>query len=143
MTVTATTTLDGGPDFEVALPADLGALAPVRREVGRRLGAHGVDPDTLDDVLLVVCELCTNAIAASDGIDAPVRVRVRLGAAAIVVDVENLGPSFDALDRIGQRGADAEGGRGLTIVLALSDDVQVQFDDGRCTVRAIITCVVG
>lgn len=138
MTVTETTTLNGGPDFEVALVSDLGALAPVRREVARRVGAHGVLPATVNDVLLVVCELCTNAIQASEPPDAPVRVRVGLGSAAVVVEVENRGPSFDALDRIGHRGADAEGGRGLMIVLALSDDVSVRFDDGRCTVRAVV-----
>ena len=133
-------TLNGGPDFEVALVPDVGALGLVRREVGRRLGEHGVHPDTINDALLVVCELCTNAIQATEPRDAPVLVRVRLGDAAIAVEVENVGPPFDALARIaiGTSEADTEGGRGLAIVLALSRDVSVHFHDGQCTVTAII-----
>lgn len=143
MTLTETTTLNGGPDFEVALVADLGALAPSRREVARRLGVQGLASEKVDDVVLVVCELCTNAIQATEPSDAPILVRVRIGDAAVVVEVENVGPPFDALDAIalGDGRSDTEGGRGLAIVRTLSDDVSMHFHDGRCTVKAVITAV--
>lgn len=140
MTAIETTTLHGGPDFEVALPADSGALAPTRREVARRLGAHGMRAETIETVLLVVSELCTNAIQATGRNHTPIGLRVLIGEAAVTVDVLNFGPPFDALGTItpGEGGTSIEGGRGLAIVRAVSDDTSVRFHDGRCTVRAII-----
>ena len=141
MALAETTTLNGGPDFEVALVAELGALAPLRREVAQRLAAQDVPSEKVDDIVLVLCELATNAIRATEPSDAPIRVRVQFGDATVAVAVENSGPAFDAVETValGHPGADTESGRGLGVVRALSDDVSVHSHAGCCIVRAIIT----
>lgn len=141
VTLTETATMDGGPHFEVSLAPDLAALAPMRREAAERLAARGITPSTVEDVLLVLCELCSNAIQATRPRDAPVLARVHLGEAAIMIEVENAGQSFDALNALaeGHGGAATERGRGLLIVRALSDSMTVQFHDGRCIVQAVMS----
>lgn len=141
MTLTEARLMGGGPDFEVALVPDLGALAPMRREVAARLDPAVVGSATIDSVLLVLSELATNAIQATAGEGAAVLVRVRPRSTAIVAEVENAGGAFvEPSAPLAQQQAtgDAEGGRGLVIVRALTDGVTVRFRDGRCVVRAVV-----
>jgi len=141
MTLTEASLMDGGPDFEVALVPDLGALAPLRREVAARLDPGVLGSVTVDNLLLVLSELATNAIQATapDGAGAVVLVRVRPRSAAVIAEVENTGPAFvEAALAQQQVAGDAEGGRGLVIVRALTDEVTVEFRDGRCVVRAVV-----
>lgn len=139
MTLTETTPINGGPDFKVVLVPDLGALAPMRREATERLGAHGLTPETVDTVLLVLSELGANAIQRTAQ-RASVLVRVWLGDTTVILEVENVGSPFD--DRPAhaeqQVSSDSEGGRGLVIVRALSSEVLVRHHDGRCIVRAVV-----
>ena len=67
-----------------------------------------------------------------------VRVWIRQG--AIVIEVENAGPPFTDRSVFArpQSREGAEGGRGLVIVRALSDEVTMRFPDGRCIVRAVV-----
>jgi anti-sigma regulatory factor (Ser/Thr protein kinase) len=141
MTLTEARLMGGGPDFEVALAPDLGALAPMRREVAARLAPAALGSATIDNVLLVLSELATNAIQATAGEGTAVHVRVRPRPAAIIAEVENTGRSFvepSAPPAQLQAASDAEGGRGLVIVRALTDEVTVRFLDGRCVVRAVV-----
>lgn len=133
--------MDGGPHFQVSLTPVLAALPLMRRDAAERLTAHGLAPAAVDDVLLVLCELCSNAIQATRPRDAPVLARVRLSEAAVVIEVENAGQSFDALSAVaeGQGGAATERGRGLLIVRALSDSMTVHFRDGGCVVQAVMS----
>lgn len=140
MTFIETTLMNGGPDFNVALVPDFGAMAPMRREVVGRLRAHGLSSETVDDVLLVVSELCTNAIQATGPVEEPVVVRVRMSGTAVIVEVENVGPPFEEGTTLVQRqtGPDSERGRGLVIVRAVAETLTLLFNDGRCTLRAVL-----
>jgi anti-sigma regulatory factor (Ser/Thr protein kinase) len=140
MTLTEASLMDDGPDFEVALVPDLGSLALMRREVVARLDPGALGAATVDNLLLVLSELATNAIQATtrDGVGAAVLVRVRPRAAAVIAEVENAGPAFVPASAQQQVDPDAEGGRGLVIVRALTDEVTVHFRDGRCLVRAVV-----
>lgn len=142
MTLTEASLMDGGPDFEVALVPDLGALAPLRREVAARLDAGVLGSVTVENLLLVLSELATNAIQATapDGAGAAVLVRVRPRSAAVIAEVENTGPAFVEASALAEQqvAGDAEGGRGLVIVRALTDEVTIQFRAGRCVVRAVV-----
>lgn len=139
MTVPDGSLMNGDHDFSVSLDLDFSALAPMRHEVGGWLGSHGLATVTVDDLLLVLSELCTNAIEASTSGDPPVLVRVHRTDATISLEVENSGAAFEeALDKQ-QKRTDPSRGRGLIIVRALADEVAMQFHDGRCIVRAVLS----
>lgn len=142
MTLTEARLMDEGPDFQVELAPDLSALAPMRREVAARLDPGALGATTVDNLLLVLSELATNAIQATtrDGAGAAVLVRVRPRPASVIAEVENAGPAFVGVPTLAQHqvAPDSEGGRGLVIVRALTDEVTVEFRDGRCVVRAVV-----
>ena len=140
VTLSSGTLINGGPAFAVVLSPDVRALAPMRHEVAERLEAHDFAPMAIDDLLIVLSELCTNAIEATAPGDGPVLVRVLVGVAALTLEVENVGLSFDHDAAAAQRRADTdtERGRGLLIVRALADDVTVRHHDGRCIVRVVM-----
>lgn len=139
VTFIETTPMNGGPDFKIRLVPVLGALAPNRREVFQRLNQHGLASTTVDDLLLVVSELCANAIQATARGGAPILLRVQVTDTAVIVEVENAGPPFDS--RVltqRQAGDDTERGRGLVVVRALADEVTFQSYNGRRIVRAVM-----
>lgn len=140
MTVSSGPQINGGPDFAVVVSPHVRALAPMRHEVAERLGNHELAPVAIDDLLIVLSELCTNAIEATAPGGGPVLVRVLPGAAALTLEVENVGLSFDQDAATAQRqaGGASERGRGLVIVRALADEVTVRHHDGRCIVRVVM-----
>lgn len=130
--------MNGMSSFEIALDPDVRELARMRRMVSDQLQARDMEASVVDDLLLVVSELCTNAIqATADGPD-PIVVRVDLTHEAVAVEVANVGASFLVLPVSPQPSAEAERGRGLDIVRSLADAVTLHHKDGRSIVRAVI-----
>jgi two-component sensor histidine kinase len=95
------------------------SASAVRHAVARDLELHDVDEDTVASVVLVTSELVTNAIRHGDIADADDAVDVdwTIHRDHVVVSVED--PS-SRLPRRRHPKADDPGGRGLTIVEALS-----------------------
>lgn len=95
-----------------------------------------VGRDVLEDVLLVVSELFSNAVNASRA-DSSVEIGLapRSGA-AILVTVTNVGLAFD-LERVPAPTLDRRGGRGLAIAQAIGA-LDVRHRDGRTTVSVEI-----
>ena len=99
----------------------------------------GVDVDGIDDLLVAVSELCTNAVTHSSGAPGSVALRAWIDCDEVVVEVEDDGDGFDlhagdrttVLPGIGQ-----EHGRGLFIVAALTDHISVRAVDD----RTIVSC---
>lgn len=92
------------------LPSESAACGAARRQVRTRL-AHVVEPALLDDVLLVVSELVTNAVRHGRG---DVELRVAFDGERVTGRVADEGRSFARRAR--ERPADAIGGYGLQIV---------------------------
>lgn len=124
-----------GAQFERSLPADLRTLSGVRAELGRWLTEHGADLTTCDDVVLASSEAVANAAEHGSGGDpgAHVLLRARVEPAGrgdtVVVEVRDRGQWREP-----RPGRTAERGRGLTIMRALVDQVQVQPGDGTTVV---------
>ncbi|HZQ56690.1 MAG TPA: ATP-binding protein [Acidimicrobiales bacterium] len=104
----------GGTRWERAYAPRDEQAAAARRDATRELSAHGLGPDALEDALIVVGELVTNAIrhAATEftlalDIDAE-RVRIE------VSDGDTRPPVVVAAD------VDATSGRGLVLVAAVA-----------------------
>jgi anti-sigma regulatory factor (Ser/Thr protein kinase) len=100
------------------LPDDGASVGVARRASKRQCQVWGL-PDLIDDCSLVVSELVTNALVHGR---APVTLHLRQDDGELVIGVHDAGAG-----RPGEAVADgdAEGGRGMTIVDALSERVGV------------------
>lgn len=99
--------------YVVKLPPEARSVPSARAHVARVLHDWGLDP-LADDVALAVSELVTNAVKASAR---PLHVCLSAGAAWLVVAVADAGQCYPV--RACPDG-DAESGRGLAVVAALS-----------------------
>jgi anti-sigma regulatory factor (Ser/Thr protein kinase) len=109
------------------LEADATSLAPLRRAVGdwlTRAGAHDVY-----DVVLAVDEAVSNAIEhAGLAKTSEITVNVKLAGELLQVHVADHG-------RWKEQALDEARGRGLSIMMAVMDDVSIEHRDGE-------TCLV-
>jgi serine/threonine-protein kinase RsbW len=106
-----------GP-FEVTLPAGVDAPAAARVAVSAWM-AGNVSETMLADAQLLVAELVANSVRHADApADAVVRVRARVGAGVVRLEVEDRGSSGS----ITRRAPDVQhgGGFGLNVVEMLS-----------------------
>ena len=125
---------DAAPEREVDidLPADLRAPGVARTAAAAALRRWRLLP-LLDAVLIAVSELVTNAVRHGK---APAGLRLVRGDGRLSVDVRDASPEAPALDHddaLANDEGQAESGRGIGIVAAVSDVVAVHQvpDDGK------------
>ncbi|MFD1148482.1 SpoIIE family protein phosphatase [Saccharothrix hoggarensis] len=117
-------------EFRVFLPADPARLAPLRRDLRLWLVDVGLDEEAVDDVLLVVCEACTNSIEHAYGSD-PTRVVVldiRHDPDGLLVVVRDTGSWKPPTD------APTTRGRGVAMMRAMMDSVDIDHRPDGTTV---------
>ena len=119
-----------GPDgLRMQLGSGPDAAAEARRAItGLRAD---LDPPLMETLRLLVTELVTNSVRHTD-CDS-VTLRVAIGKGAVLTEVSDQGPSFDAAaelaaEQLPDRGAD--GGWGLFLVQRLARDWGVSQDAG-------------
>jgi two-component sensor histidine kinase len=114
--------VDGGPD----------AASAARAEFTERLSPH-FPPRAIEDLLLVISELVTNAVRhAGAGLEETIDVRVASMREALRVEVVDSEPEA----RPAPRPADSTGGLGLIVVSALCRDWGSESLEGRKAVWA-------
>ncbi|MEV7967626.1 ATP-binding protein [Sphaerisporangium sp. NPDC088356] len=96
------------------LPSDRAIVAKARDMVRRTLTSWGL-PDLMDDAVLMVSELVSNAIAHGAP---PIRLSLRAGDGALRGEVSDHGAGRPRLLNLGRN---VDHGRGLMIVEALAD----------------------
>ncbi|HEY5059103.1 MAG TPA: ATP-binding protein [Gaiellaceae bacterium] len=95
------------------------------------------------DLKLAVSEVCTNAVQhaypAGGAIDEWIVVRYSVGDGALTVEVEDTGVGFDPanVQSASQRPTDAEGGMGLSILRAVTDELEI--DSGTSGSRVVFS----
>lgn len=96
------------------------------------------------DLVLVVSELCSNAVQHSSGAPGALALRAWAEGDAIVVEVEDDGVGFELDEHYGDEVPDLfeERGRGLYVVEALTDEISVFRNDGHTVVRAVRRAVL-
>ena len=109
------------------MPADLAALAGVRSALADALGCEGWTGETAVRVLTACTEAMANALAHGSGPGAGVEVAFTVSATAIRVRVLDEGRSGRRVPAgaPGPPPPSSTGGRGLPLMHALADDVQV------------------
>ena len=136
---------------EAAAYVELAALPMTpfwaRRHAQAVLGAWQVPPETIETAVLLVSELVTNAIAATTkaqttrnlvaGSAGPIVQTLRRQPGRIVIEVSDSDASPPVL---AEAGADAERGRGLMLVQALSKEWSYYLPP---TGGKTVYCVIG
>ena len=109
------------------------------------LSHQPADPDCRDDLLVMVSELCTNAVREATGTTGGVSLRAWAEGDSLVVEVEDDGEGLDAGTIPGDDhlpDPESVTGRGLFLVQALADEVEIRSHDGgtvvRCVKRAVL-----
>ncbi|WP_235206293.1 ATP-binding protein [Actinomadura welshii] len=117
--------------FSLALPRDARSIPVVRRVVGDALRGLGVSEGCVDDLLVAVSEACTNVVqhvrAAGDY---RVTGHVDAGMGQFKIMDWGRGPRPAPEDR----GVLSESGRGIRIMRALVDDLDIDSAPDRGTV---------
>lgn len=108
--------------FSLALPRDARSIPVVRRVVGDALRGLGVSEDCVDDLLVAVSEACTNVVQhVRTAGDYEITGHVDDGVGQFKIMDRGRGPRPAPEDR----GVLSESGRGITIMRALVDDLDI------------------
>ncbi|MDH6132432.1 anti-sigma regulatory factor (Ser/Thr protein kinase) [Kitasatospora sp. MAA4] len=107
-----------GPSWHMAFASDLGFVPIVRAHVRRAARQWGYHTGLIDDLELVAAELASNAVIHGQSCcEAGVKVALAPGPYGLTVEVHD---ASAMLPTRRQTDCEAEGGRGLLIVQALS-----------------------
>lgn len=122
-------------EFTWHLDTDAGSIVAARQAFETWLGAVGIADDATADMVVVLSELASNAIAGTEG-NGGADVHAALHEDDLVLEVVNAVP-HDALD---VRRWDLDdplrgGGRGLMIVRAYTDAMSIDSTGGAVRVR--------
>jgi len=125
-----------GDDFaSVTLtgPAD---LAGMRAVVRRLLSGHGVDEDTVEEIVLATQEASKNALTFTGGSDPCASVSLRVVRGEVLVEVLDCGRGFDpTCEGIAVAGPFDEHGRGVFLMRRFMDTLDVVPRRAGCVVR--------
>lgn len=117
-----------GPSVRLTIPAKPEYITFVRLALTGLSTLRPVSEETLGDLKLAVTEACSNSVrhgyAGGEGV---VEVMYELQANRLVVEVADNGPGFDAEGDRPEAENLAEGGLGIAIIKAVSDE----FEAGR------------
>lgn len=136
-----------GP-FSYRFSPSLANISLVRHFLADWLTLQGVEGTDHDDLLLVASELSSNAVRAASGAPGALALRARVDGDAIVIEVhdDGKGLAWAPLDADALPDPEADQGRGLFLVTALSDAVEIIAGDPDdapgTTVRAVKRAVM-
>ena len=120
--------------FSLALPREALSVPVIRRVLGDALRGLGVTEDCVSDIVVAASEACTNAIVhARAGGEFRVAGRVGDDICHLRITDEGRGPRI-APPPAPESGDLAESGRGITIMRALVDDLDIDSTPPRGTV---------
>lgn len=128
--------MSDSPELALTLPSTFAVMDDVTAQIQHFLDAHVPDEDVSFRTALVTSEAITNAVEHGNGLDEAKRVTVRIAPnlPEVRVEVTDEGPGFDPASAPRTELGDftAEGGRGLTLMYELSDDVSFEDEGRRC-----------
>jgi serine/threonine-protein kinase RsbW len=111
----------------LVIPAKAEYIALGRLAVTGLLRPRAVEPEVIADVKLALTEACSNSIrhAYADGRDGEVEIRYELADSTLAVEVSDEGGGFDPALLDADPGRLDEGGLGIAIIRAVTDDLSV------------------
>jgi serine/threonine-protein kinase RsbW len=128
----------GSPTVRLTIPAKAEYITLVRLALSGLSGLRPLSDETLGDMKLAVTEACTNSVrhGYNNG-EGTVEVVYELLPDRLVVEVADDGPGFDAAGDRPLGDGLAEGGLGIAIIQAVSDEFEAgkQADGGGSRLR--------
>lgn len=122
-------------DFVTTMSADPSEIGPARSAFAQWLRFGAVDPETLDDLVVVASELLANAIDASPEAATVALRGTKRGQAITIEAINRVAHWVSPADRWDLDDPLRAGGRGLLIVSALVDHVEAEHDlTEQCTI---------
>ena len=122
--------------FESPVEATPSAVTPCRKRFAAWLRECDVDEDLVGELTIVFSELLSNAVKASRGAEREVQTRAGLERGRVIIEVCNpVARSRSDVDRWDLDDPLRAGGRGLVIVRAYTDDVEIELRDESLVVR--------
>lgn len=123
--------------FDHRFSPHLVAVPVARHLFDEWLRYQGVEDVDREDLLVVVSELCTNAVRSAGGKRSSLHLRARPDADALVIEVDDDGAGFDvALPSVDEvPPVEQLSGRGLFIVQSLVDQFDVSHTETGTTIR--------
>lgn len=113
----------------LSIPMEKASVSLTRNVVDVALRRCGVSPDVRQDIGLALTEACANAVRHSDA-KREYQVDAALRHNRCVVEVTDHGTGFVVADVPRSVPPDAEGGRGLMLMYALTDRVEIHRHRG-------------
>ena len=123
--------------FEYRFSPSLATVPLARHLLDDWLEHLSLDAGERADLLLVASELCSNAVRHASGKPGVLAIRAWADGDALVVEVEDDGAGMELSHRMEDPDLDAEQGRGIYVVRALTDDLTVRRVAERTVVRAV------
>ena len=117
-------TTAGGPSVRLTIPAKPEYITLVRLALTGLSRLRPLSEETLGDLKLAVTEACSNSVrhGYADGGEGVVEVVYELLPDRLVIEVADNGPGFDAGGDRSDAENLAEGGLGIEIIKAVSDE---------------------
>jgi serine phosphatase RsbU (regulator of sigma subunit)/anti-sigma regulatory factor (Ser/Thr protein kinase) len=128
--------------FEYKFSPSLATVPLARHLLGDWLEHLRLADGERDDLLLVASELCSNAVRHASGKPGALALRAWAEGDALVLEVEDDGAGMELTRRMEDPDLEAETGRGVYVVRALTDDLTVRRIDERTVVRAVRRAVL-
>ena len=128
--------------FEYRFSPSLATVPLARHLLGDWLDHLAIDDSERDDLLLVASELCSNAVRHASGKPGALAMRAWADHDALIVEVEDDGAGMELSHRMEDPDLDAETGRGIYVVRALTDDLTVRRIGERTIIRAVRRAVL-
>ncbi len=119
-------TTGGGPTVRLTIPAKPEYITLVRLALSGLSRLRPLSEETLGNMKLAVTEACSNSVrhGYADGGEGVVEILYELQPDRLVVEVADDGPGFDAPgDSLDEENL-AEGGLGIAIIKAVSDEFE-------------------
>ncbi len=112
----------------LSIPAKAEYIALCRLALTGLAQVRAVEPEALADLKLALTEACSNSIrhAYEEGRAGVVDIRYELNGEKLAVEVADEGTGFDALAPDGREDALDEGGLGIAIIRAVTDELAIE-----------------
>ena len=113
--------------ISLVIPAKAEYIALGRLALAGLLRPRAVEPEVLADVKLALTEACSNSIrhAYADGRGGEVEIRYELADSTLAVEVHDEGGGFDPALLEADPGGLDEGGLGIAIIRAVTDELSI------------------
>jgi serine/threonine-protein kinase RsbW len=120
-------TVIGTNVVSLVIPARAEYIALGRLALAGLLRPRAVEPEVIADVKLALTEACSNSIrhAYADGREGEVEIRYELADSTLAVEVSDEGAGFEPPLPEGEPHALDEGGLGIAIIRAVTDELTI------------------